>query len=431
MQKLYIKHLGPIEECEINIDEFMVCTGPQASGKSTIAKSIFFFKNIKNILFVEYKKKYLLNRHVAESRNVTVKQRFMKEVRANFLQIFGITGSLDGDMFLQYQYTEKKILKVFLEKNKEGLYEVKVDFSKDFNELFEMLENRSKEIHNHPDPILELTEREIKEFFNDKTDVVYIPAGRSMITLLSNQMNYIYSSMDDIQKRNMDYCTRSYLEKILQMKSVFTISPVEMLNDVISMTYIKIDEERAKESISLMKQLLQGEYINKDGEERLQVSKNRYVKLNYASSGQQEVVWILNVLFYYLLNGESTYFIIEEPESHLFPNSQKLVMEFIALVCNGNGNQLFLTTHSPYILGTINNLLYADKVSKDVDESQLSRIISKNKWLNYDKVNAIFVQNGKIKSCLDEEFKSIENEVIDGVSEQINEDYDKILELKG
>lgn len=88
MQKLYIKHLGPIEECEINIEEFMVCTGPQASGKSTIAKSIFFFKNIKNILFVEYKKKYLLNRHVAESRNVTVKQRFMKEVRANFIADF-------------------------------------------------------------------------------------------------------------------------------------------------------------------------------------------------------------------------------------------------------------------------------------------------------------------------------------------------------
>ena len=106
-------------------------------------------------------------------------------------------------------------------------------------------------------------------------------------------------------------------------------------------------------------------------------------------------------------------------------------MEFIALVCNGNGNQLFLTTHSPYILGTINNLLYADKVSRNVDKSELNRIISKNKWLNYDKVNAIFVQNGKIKSCLDKEFKSIENEVIDGASEQINEDYDKMLELKG
>ena len=48
----------------------------------------------------------------------------------------------------------------------------------------------------------------------------------------------------------------------------------------------------------------------------------------------------------------------------------------------------------------------------------------------FDKVNAIFVQNGKIKSCLDKEFKSIENEVIDGASEQINEDYDKMLMLK-
>mgnify|MGYP000629896933 CR=1 FL=1 len=76
-------------------------------------------------------------------------------------------------------------------------------------------------------------------------------------------------------------------------------------------------------------------------------------------------------------------------------------------------------------------MLYADKVSKDVDESQLSRIISKNKWLNYDKVNAIFVQNGKINPVLMKSSSLLKNEVIDGVSEQINEDYDKMLELKG
>ena len=76
-------------------------------------------------------------------------------------------------------------------------------------------------------------------------------------------------------------------------------------------------------------------------------------------------------------------------------------------------------------------MLYADKVSGDVDENKLNQIVSKNKWLNFDRVNAIFVQNGKIKSCLDKEFKSIENEVIDGASEQINEDYDKMLVLKG
>ena len=51
MQKIKIFRLGPIKDCEVDISNFMILTGPQASGKSTLAKSIFFFKNIKNILF--------------------------------------------------------------------------------------------------------------------------------------------------------------------------------------------------------------------------------------------------------------------------------------------------------------------------------------------------------------------------------------------
>ena len=46
MQKIIIHQLGPVEHCELEINDFMIFTGPQASGKSTIAKSVFFFKNI-------------------------------------------------------------------------------------------------------------------------------------------------------------------------------------------------------------------------------------------------------------------------------------------------------------------------------------------------------------------------------------------------
>ena len=42
MQKLEIHNLGPIVYCEMNIDDFIVCTGPQVSGKSTVAKEYFF-----------------------------------------------------------------------------------------------------------------------------------------------------------------------------------------------------------------------------------------------------------------------------------------------------------------------------------------------------------------------------------------------------
>ena len=36
MQKLYIKHLGPIEECEINIEEFMEWFADDFNNKEAI-----------------------------------------------------------------------------------------------------------------------------------------------------------------------------------------------------------------------------------------------------------------------------------------------------------------------------------------------------------------------------------------------------------
>ena len=60
-------------------------------------------------------------------------------------------------------------------------------------------------------------------------------------------------------------------------------------------------------------------------------------------------------------HGSASFFIIEEPESNLFPESQKLVIELISMIA-GVGNAVLLTTHSPYVLGTVNNLLYADTV---------------------------------------------------------------------
>jgi len=109
-------------------------------------------------------------------------------------------------------------------------------------------------------------------------------------------------------------------------------------------------------------------------------------------------------------------------------NSKKLITEFISLAKTG-GNKILLTTHSPYILGTINNLLYANKISKKVDYDKLRKIIHNYKWLDIEKVSAYYVEYGDMQSCLDEEFQAINNEVIDGASEKINSDYEKMVEL--
>ena len=50
MQKKYIKNNGPIKELEMELGRFSLLIGEQATGKSTIAKSVYFFRNIKTKL---------------------------------------------------------------------------------------------------------------------------------------------------------------------------------------------------------------------------------------------------------------------------------------------------------------------------------------------------------------------------------------------
>ncbi len=430
MQKIIINHFGPIKHCEMEIKKFIFCTGVQASGKSTIAKSIFFFKNIRNILFAQIRKSILLYASQEESMELSVRSRLLKEIRSNFLQVFGTTWHMDTEMRVEYYYSDETAIHISLREEKDTHNYIWVDFSSDLENFFTELDRELSNSQNSSSDGIERIHKRIDDAFQENAEIVYIPAGRSMITLLSTQLNYIYSSMDDFQKRSLDYCTQSYLERILQLKPNFSQGPSQMIKDKMALTDEKVDKERLWDAVKLMSEILKGEYRNVEGEERLQISHDKYVKINFASSGQQEVLWILNVLFYYLLNNRKTYFIIEEPESHLFPNAQKLIAEFILLVCNKKGNQLFVTTHSPYILGTVNNLLYANKISKTVDQYKLTRIVKKNKWVSFEALAAYYIVNGEAASCTDEEFESLKNEVIDGASEMINRDFEYMIGLE-
>lgn len=432
MQKIKIHKLGPVDHCELEIGDFTVFTGPQASGKSTVAKSIFFFKNIKNILFAQFKKQCLLNHTLTDDElRLSLKRRTEREIRSNFLQIFGTTWHMDMSMCLSCCYKNETSIMVSLKEDSLSPNYIWIELSPDLTKFINLLEYMMpKEPALVSQEALEDVKEKINSFFDDNAEIVYIPAGRSMITLLSTQLNYIYSSMDDTQKKNLDYCTQNYLERILQLKPSFFLSITQMIQNTMRLTDTKINKQLLFSAAELMKRILQGEYRNVDGEERLQVSENRYVKINFASSGQQEVVWILNVIFYYLLNNKKAYFIIEEPESHLFPNAQKLITEFIAMAKSDGKNQIFITTHSPYILGTINNLLYADRISGIVDKTELNKIISQDTWLQFSKLSAFFLKDGQVESCTDNEFGSIENEVIDGASADINRDYEQMVLLK-
>lgn len=427
MARIIINQLGPIKHCELEIEDFMMFTGPQSSGKSTIAKSIFYFKSVRHALLQLLRKQHMLT---ANRMELSIKNRLIRELRSVFLQTFGSTWCMERDMFIRYEYTDGVFIEVSLKDDPVSPNYIWVELSDDLDAFLCQLDidSYAGDLISNLE-FLDAVKQRINEFFHDAAEIIYIPAGRSMMTLLSTQLIYIYGTMDETQRRSIDYCTQNYLDRILQLKPYFSESLDQLVRNQKELTDKKMDMEVMRQAIVLMAKILKGEYRYIDGEERLQVSQNRYVKINFASSGQQEAVWILNVLFYYLLQGKETFFIVEEPESHLYPDAQKLITEFIALVKNA-GNQVMLTTHSPYILGTMNNLLYANKISSQVDKAELNQIIYEREWIEFDKLSAYYVNDGECTSCMDKEFQAIENGMIDGASDDINRDFDRMLALR-
>lgn len=436
MHRLIIKKLGPIEECELECSQFMTLTGFQASGKSTIAKAIYYFRTIKDDI-LNLAKTQAFNRIPVSGLETefdvvygtSLRKGLENYLREKFLRTFGSSWGMSNEMCIEYHFTDTCYVKVSLKEDTKFSTPnyIWITFSEFLLKILREKNNCFMVTSlGVPDADIKKLKTELCEIFDDNCSVVYIPAGRSMITLLSQQLGYIYATMDGVQKRSLDYCTKDYLERILRIKSEFT----EGLQGLTAYYGNKINlaPQIVQQALRLIEKILRGTYRYSNGEEQIVLENGKYVKINFSSSGQQECVWILNLLFYYLLQQTPILFIIEEPESHLFPESQKYITELIALVSNCK-HSVVLTTHSPYVLGTLNNLLYAHTIPGQYSK-KANKIIPMLIWL-YDKnFDSWFVKNGTVENCMDAEVHMIQNEKIDEISKVINTEFDELLNLQ-
>lgn len=436
MHKLIIHRLGPIEHCELECSRFMTLTGFQASGKSTVAKVIYYFRTIKEDIMELAKTQALKNvpgnglaNELQQKYGNELKKDLENYLREKFMRTFGSSWGMAGEMYMEYHFTKTCTIKISLKNDEKygAPNYIWITFSK---VLRSFLEEKN---HCLSTTLLGISDEELKHFradlysfFDDSCSVVYIPAGRSMITLLSQQLSYIYATMDDMQKRSLDICTKDYLERILRIKPEFSEGLQGLLVYQIGNGFIS--KKKTEQALDLIKKVLRGTYRYSNGEEQIVLDNGKYVKINFSSSGQQECVWILNLLFYHLIQENEMLFIIEEPESHLFPESQKYITELIALMSNC-GHSVLLTTHSPYVLGTLNNLLYAYTIPAKFSK-QVNKVIPELLWLDDSRFNSWFVKNGTVENCMDTEIHMIQNERIDEISKVINEEFDRLLNLQ-
>lgn len=382
MQRLYVRDFGPIQSCDIEIQRLTVMTGPQASGKSTLAKLIYFFK---------------LAQQYIQAQTLSAVQ-IDKWLRSVFLRMFGDLTELSDAIQIRYDFADEQWLEI------------------------------TKGIHpqTHSQTVLFQLSRDFSQS-SEMVDAVYIPAGRSMITLLSDQLPVLFTDPNR-QLPALDYCTNAYIHQILSLRQSFANGLDGLLKQEIETTDRKLNLTVLKHMIQLAGKILKARYCYRAGEERLLLDMNKpgkSIKVNFASSGQQETVWALNLLFYYLLEGKPSCIILEEPEAHLYPDSQKYMAEALATFAHA-GSQVIVTTHSPYILGEFNNLLYAAEIH--LADEQRDAIVPSCEVLDASWTKAVHVINGQVVDGMEDGL--IDNSLIDGASDTINNENDALMELK-
>lgn len=437
MAKIIIKHLGVIREFEMEIKRFNLFIGEQATGKSTICKAVYFFRSIKNEL-IEYLYTLAID---GESENGKFPKALNSTCKSIFVELFGYSWNLPDDLEMEYQFAQDITMRVYLKRREKGKKYISINYSNKLSKELKRLENKSIDFFNTAkryDTVSGFASSErlrrhqeivkdINAILADDLETYYIPAGRSLLTLMTNQKTKLdYDSIDLVNRKFMQF-----IENIQPKFS----SGISLLHQAFP------KEERKFDVTQMAAQIiagLKGEYVYNQGKEYLIVpDNNEQVPINFSSSGQQEVLWLLNQLYVLLLREEKAFIIIEEPEAHLYPKLQKEVADFIAQFTNLTGSTIFVTTHSPYILTCVNYLLYAGRLMKnDKLKEKVEKITGKNKFLDPAKINVYKLINNyaekftEVDNLLNPDTNELSIELIDDISDTINQMYSNLYYLE-
>ncbi len=417
--KLKIKNIGPINEVEMEINKVNIFIGPQSSGKSTIAKIISFCQWLEKDILIHQGTSHIDSAYWVEKlHNYHKMDSYFRE--GSSIEYHSNTVSFtyhsDGNFSITPVYIEqekmRKITYIPSERNYVNIPNISSlpmgnDYIRDF--IFDWLLIRNKYSKDTPQDIIDLG----VQYYYDKNagDMVSLQDGNPislseassglqaiipLLVSLSYSTNWIYNHTQDLSFDKFSILHKTFIKELYKK---------EILSDVI------LQDEKLKQITADLFNSLQ--HISPE----VEIPTDLKAAANLANR---------------LGKPHYTFMIIEEPEENLFPVTQYGLVKHIFQSLNGNSdNSVVITTHSPYILTAINNLIQAGNIIEtDVNKTaQVHQALGVNTSLQYKDIYAWALEEGRLKSMNDDEFQLISAAAIDNASDIINKDFETLLEI--
>lgn len=389
---LQVENFGPISEAKVNLQAINLFIGEQAIGKSTMAKLITIFTDHMSLCKI-----VTGGRHLWE---LQLKEFSLDIYKDNSYKI--IYEMWEGDNRFHIDLTPSSI--TFYLKKGDTISEDKEIISKHLINL--------KKIYHHEE-IKNVFSKEIKgeELLEILSNSLYIPGERIIFSVLTNLMPALALAKSIIPQ--------TLLRFMVEMNN----AKLEYPDFDIKLLDIKYKHETS------------GDFIRING-------SDSPIPLQVSSSGIQSVVPLLLVIHYAKEKREFSSFVIEEPECNLFPTKQVELLKNIISIIKDPTRTLTITTHSPYLLSAMNNLLFAgmlvEKYGDDI-KNYINEIIPEEFQLKPGECSVYSlgpdVNNGiYCRSILDKETSLIDFNSLDNVSEELSDEFsalqDSLFKLK-
>lgn len=379
-ETLTIENLGPIKKLEIKPRPLTIIIGEQASGKSLVAQLLYFFRGFKS--------------HLAQFFGPDL----VSQANWPNLVVGLILNSLRGVDFGHFanrtahlNYQRREIGTGWrLEINQYG-NSVRV-----FDDFAQYIYGRMGLWQNDPAALGDA----------QANNNIFIPTERGLVSmLLDSHPGWLYATSQPKPFREF----AELLSTLPQRRRLSKISTA-------TSSFIS----------QCQKDALGGKtFFTQDSPRKIMWSADsKLLPIAGTSSGQMEAWPFFEIAQYVSASDTCVNVYFEEPETHLHPRAQVEIMNVVAYLVN-RGHNFVITTHSPFLLQVIDNMLQRFMNFKgQVPEEQ-------EKWLNPEKVAAYCLRRDSEESPEDimdrKETGLLDASELEKVSNELGAEFDDLL----